>query len=395
VDGSVRARVNGSIVTTGSGRVEITADAEHVATADVLVLSGGAFAGAGAGALADVKGTVEASVGSTGSISTSGMLKIGATSNNTATATSNVGTGGLVAIGVSVPLANVRATTTATLAGTVSNAGEVEILADSTNTATSTSRVLAIGLGAASGTVSRATTAGLTEASIGAGSTLTLPGKDVTVTATAIETAIADVIGVTVAGIAVTALLPTAIAGGTTRAQVGQGSTITARDLLVEADATLSATATTTGGALALIGVSVLTADAQVTGVTEAIVGAATGSPATSSANVTLNLAKLTVLAMANATAFSNVIGMTGAAVSIDIFRPDASVAATTRAAVRDNVGGTVGTLEVRAGNPDGDRVTYSASGEADIKGVAFVGVSVATTDITAGGAVEAFVGAP
>src|SRR5205807_10482770 len=143
VDGAVRAELDAGV--TSSSAVLVTANIHNDAEATTLVVAIAAFSGAGSGADATVGGhaTTEALAGDP-TIVTTGLVHLTATSDNTANASSDGGTGGAVSIGVNLPSATIAGGTRAELDASVSGGPGVTVEASGTNTATASALIVSI-----------------------------------------------------------------------------------------------------------------------------------------------------------------------------------------------------------------------------------------------------------
>ena len=217
VSGNLVANLGGNV--TSSASITVRAQGANTATADTFVVGIGTFAGAGGGAGAEVSGNTDATTGS-GNFVSSGAVLVTATSANTATATSDIGAGGLFAVGVSLPTATVSGRTLAQLNADVDPTA-VEINATSANHATATSEVIHIGLFSGAGTKADATVdAGAsTQALVGASSSITASGS-VHVFATSDNNATVHVPGGGGGLVSVDFMEPTATVAGLTKAHL-------------------------------------------------------------------------------------------------------------------------------------------------------------------------------
>ena len=191
--------------------------------------------------------------------------------------------------------------------------------------AEATSFVISVGIASGSGANAAALVIGTVEAFIGA-PVGTAPGGialtilDVTglvdIDAASSMTATAKADGGGGGAISVTAMLPSAEAGGTTRAYVGQGADIDATTLDIDADGTYFAEATTIAVAIGgLAGGVGADADARVTGIVDAHVGASAGTAVTAPTVVTLT-GDLTIDAIGDIYAHAKADGGSGGAIT-------------------------------------------------------------------------------
>ena len=279
VAGAVRAKMDGSI--TGSTSVTINAFAKNRATATTTVASLGAATLSASGADAEVTNTadVEALVGS-GSITTSGNLDVTATSQNTAKGDSDGFSGGVIALSLNLPSSVVGGGTKASFGADVNGGPDrVKVEATSTNNATTTPTVINIGglfSGAGTSAHAEVTADADTEALVLDTAAITAPGALVTVTATSHNTATAKVTSVSIGGVSIAVMLPTAIVGGATNSNF-DGDLVDgvtdALGLTVTTRSTNLASAHIELFSVGVVGGAGAIADAAVTGDTEAGTG--------------------------------------------------------------------------------------------------------------------------
>ena len=253
-----------------------------------LVVGIGSYAGAGGGAGAEIDGNTNATSGAGSWIST-GLVLITATSNNNATASADIGTGGLISIGVSLPSATVNGGTTAELAADVDPTA-VEVHATSDNDATASSTVVAIGLlGGGSGTEADATigTGAVTNALVDSSSTID-NAASIEVLATSDNNATANIPGGGGGAVNVTIMVPTALVEGATKAHL-DGDVTNGGTLLVRSRTANTATANSHVISIALLGGAIgITSDAEVTAAatSEASVGSSASVDLSGSATI-------------------------------------------------------------------------------------------------------------
>ncbi len=211
--GAVRARMDGDVGSSSS--VQITATGTIKAEAKTRVIAAGlVFGGAGAGAEATVGSTadVEAKVGS-GSIATDGQVKVQSTGTINATALSNVGTGGLVGVGVALPEAKNGGGVAATLDADVTSATGIVIEAKATRGATATAQAVSVGLVGVNAQNAKAeiTSSANTDAIIGTNADITIGSGTINVSSIANNTALASSKATTIGlAVSVTTVSPTA-----------------------------------------------------------------------------------------------------------------------------------------------------------------------------------------
>jgi hypothetical protein len=201
------------------------------------------------------------------------------TSNSTTTATSKPdggNLGDLVSVTVSIASTQLNGSTNAYLGGNLTlNAGTVNVSADSTNTAVA-STVASVTLGSTTaGGANISSNVGRNAAAyVAGGATVNVPGGVLDVSATSKETTTATCNGGSGGGVSVYAVVLSSQVTGNTQAYVGEGATVTAGSLTVEA----SADDRNANTKSFILGISVLggagsNATASIGGLTEAYVG--------------------------------------------------------------------------------------------------------------------------
>ena len=324
---------------------------------------------------------------------------------------------GLASANVMIPTATVSGVTTAYAGQGADISGTTLTISAETLEYKATAHTVAIsvGLGAANVVSATAITTGVVDAHLAsasgpapasAASSINLSGA-ASITATSVIKAIASADGAGVGGVAIGVMLPTANAGGVTRAYMGEGMSITAASLKIVANGKqLRAEATTQGVNVGAFGAGAgLVASATVSGIVEAFVGAQAGF-ASSLTPGTINVGSgavsvdsgsdMTAIAVADST------GLAGLA-SISVIFPTATVSGITRSYVRDGVDITAGSLRVRVGLDDpltlpDDPVAakYTASATSVVVSVGGVASLVlVNADATITGVADAFIGAP
>ena len=221
VGGSVLAAADGVVA---GGSITISANGTNHADATTSSFQIGALSFSGAGTFAEVTGgaDVSAEAGSTGSLTSAGTISITASSHNSATATSDAASGGLIGgVSVNLPEALVNGGTLAELDADVDPTA-VELSATSANKANATANIFSIGglaSGAGASSDAEIGSGATTNALVGSTSTIIASGAAVNVTATSANEAIAIAHGKTgTIGLAVAVMIPTAKVGGGTKA---------------------------------------------------------------------------------------------------------------------------------------------------------------------------------
>ena len=261
VGGRNSAYVTGT-VTVNASDLEVSADGTHIADADSVSIGiGVAAGGAGGGGRAEVSRITEAYVGSAvGAPRTVGVITIGtgeividADSNSTAEVDVQGGAGAAgISVAAMVATAAISAVTRAYVGeGALVTAGEVDVTADAIEFADADAVPVSVAL--ASVSVGKADAIITSETAAFAGTpngwtpaasptttiTLTAGGDadgTLTITATTNAHALAEAQGGSAGGLTVGVMLATATVGSTTRAYVGEGTTIDAADLVLTAD---------------------------------------------------------------------------------------------------------------------------------------------------------------
>ena len=207
VNSDVKATLDGKV--SGSGAITVKATGFNDANSTTITANLGSAAISASGASADVgqAAITQASAAGTSSLTSSGAITFTATSDNVADASSDGGTGGLVAIGINLPTATVQGATTASIGGNVTGSSSaVSATAQSDNQATADSFVVAVGLlGTGSGSNAQATITSnaatvayggaYTGGTYGAGGSWSVPAASVTFTATSANTSQASAAG--------------------------------------------------------------------------------------------------------------------------------------------------------------------------------------------------------
>ncbi|MDX2379978.1 MAG: hypothetical protein QNM02_09510, partial [Acidimicrobiia bacterium] len=417
INGGVAARLNGDV--TGSSSVDVTASGVNFAEAFSLVISVGITASlAGAGSLAEIGSgaDVEATVGLTSTVASSGDITVTALSDYDADSESHIGSGGLVSIAVAVPQATIDGGTRAQFAGNVTSGASLTVVALGDYDADAKSIPVSIGLLSimAAAATAEITSGAQVEAHIGPDDSLVAGASPRTInvtgairvhaTAPMVSTAMAS--GVNIGGvIALSIMLPTATVNGSVKAYVRDGTAITGSLLEVlaqivdnpstGADETapnpFTATATTFvlgfGGIAAGAGAN---AEATVTGTVEAFVGAPVGitpgGDGTTVVNVT-GTVKVEALSLVTATAKADGGGASGA-LTVTAMIPHADAGGTTRAFIGQGANVSATSVEV---NAEGTFVSSATTIAVSIAGLAAINVVNANADVT--GVVDAHIG--
>jgi hypothetical protein len=404
VSGATRATLAGDI--TGSSSIEVRATGENVvkATAFVVGVSVIGISGAVATATLEDDADVEALVGDTAALTSSGDVLVDARhvgQGNKATATATIGSGGGIAsFAVAVAVAEVENRLLARLDGDVTTSGtgleSVKVNAGGNNEAVADTFIVSGGLfsGAGAGALAELGSGSDVEARVGATSDISSQGAVVVnATSDADATASSDVVSGGLVGVGVA--LPKATVGGTTRAELS-GDITQGDALTVTAAGTYDATATAHPLAIGFVAVAGADAEAVVesSASIEAHIGPAVGTGGSDRPTVNVGSGAVLVSADATMTADATADSIAGGAYTLSAMFPTAKVNGVTRAFVRDGTDIDAGSLDVHAGT-SGDRIGYTATATTKNLAISFVGGTGAKADAKVNGTVEAFVGAP
>src|SRR6185503_15543940 len=287
---------------------------------------------------------------------------------------------GAIAAGATISEAKVGAPVTAKLDGDITSSGSITVRATSDNYAIATTIFITAGLGALSATDTQAeiTSTAKTEALVGSTSVNGSTGL-VTVTAGSANSSYVSTNGGTGGVIGITVTLPTARVAGATRAIFG-GSVTGGTGLTAQATSNNDATVESTVIGVALAGASLAKSTAIVDGaaVTEAGV---TGT-------VSIGGGTVSITSTSDDDAMVEFLGVSVSAIGLGITLPTAEAKGETRAFVGEGANVTAGAL------------TITASGVIAATAIVWTGMASAIgggllqSIATAGGIVEAFIGA-
>ena len=430
IDGGTRAQFAGDV--TSGASLTVTAVGDYYAEAKSIPVSIGLVSVMAASSTAEITSgaQVEAHIGiddafvagvDGSTIHVTGAVLVTATAPMTATATaSGANIGGVLALSLMLPTAHVNGAVKAYVRdGTTMTAGSLTVLAEIVDadpltvgnqpaanpfTATATTFVLGFGgIASGSGANAEAVVSGTVEAFVGApigvapgGNALTIihvtGGIKIEALSIVKATAKADGGGAS-AGLTVTAMIPHADAGGAVRAYIGQGGRVDATSVDIDANGTFEASATTVAvGIAGLAAINAVKANADVTGIVDAHIGAAVGetaSPTPSVVNAHSGAVTVDALSSMTATATANG-GGAALGIAVNVMLPTATVSGITRAYVGDSVDLDAGSLSISADAP-----TMKADSTTKVGGISGFGSGngvVANAFVT--GIVEAFIGA-
>ena len=389
VSGQTQASIGaGSSVT---GALSVTANDTSTGTPTTKVLGIGAFTGAGAVASSTLNRTVEAFIGNktgtTNNQSTftlTGSANVNATSLETATVDSEGATIGLIALGIAVPTAAIEGVTRAyigpdtTVNGSAANSG-VTVTASDTSNATITAK--GIGVSVAGGAVvsPSAMVSRNVQAFIDASGQVLAGSGAVALTASSNESSSASATGGGGGGFNVFAMIPTATISGATDAFVAAGGHVTAGSLNIESEG-VNRTATATADVIAIsIGNGAgVDAEANITGLTDAYIGA--------NANIKVT-GEVSVTSVSSSNPSSTASVGDGGAITIGVMTAEISVTSTTSAYVGNATILSAGSLNVEATDTSDASVTGSAAGGGIVHG------SGAKTSASVSPTIDAYIG--
>jgi hypothetical protein len=229
VNGDVRATLDGTV--NGSSSITVEANSANDATATTTTVNLGLASISASGASADIGSgaSTDATAAGSSSLTSSGAINFSTNSANDANASSDGGTGGVVAIGIDLPSATVEGATNTGIGGNVSGSSSgVTATATSANQATSTSFVVAVGLGAGAGSDAQATITGnaattacggvFSGGSCGGSGTWNVPGGAVSFSANSNNVSSAATKGIGAGVITINVMTANATVGGPTSA---------------------------------------------------------------------------------------------------------------------------------------------------------------------------------
>ena len=353
IDNYTAGYVEGSTVDAKNGDLEILANSTQTINNLAGSLSftfaiGASVAGVFAGTL--VLGVVEAFARQS-TLEASGVVRIKATTVLTADTDADATA---VAIGDSLALigvvSRVLGRTSAFADGTVNiTATGLEIAADGTHNAYADGDSVAVGF--TSGVVlvyAKARVGRVTEAFIGTrvgqpriATTLNFAGGDISVTSTSISTADALIYGAAASlGVSLNVLIGQATIEAATRAYIGEGPTVTARDVTIEAISTEDVDADATALAVGLIAGSGVLAHGEIIGATQAFIGTPAGQVPGANPTTTLNLTgavDVSATTDAYATGTPSALGG-GLLIALSLLKADIKVSSRTSAFVGEGV---------------------------------------------------------
>ncbi|KAG1649190.1 hypothetical protein GQR58_029240 [Nymphon striatum] len=278
IGGAVRATSAANV--TGSAGFVIDADGANTVDAQLPATSIGLVAISVSSATTDITMHADVIASKTGAVTTTGAFEINANGTNSATSNSTLVAVGLVSVSDTGINAEISGGVVATSAGNLSgSAGTANVIAVGVNTATATAEATEIGLVSAGSSSTNAnissSAAVIAEVISGAWS---VANTVIMVKATGTNTATALTDGVSVGAVSLQSMSPTATVGGEVEAEFTATMPVAAASLTVQARSNNQATATNN-----LVNVGLVAADtgsasnATITSgaKTQAIVGAA------------------------------------------------------------------------------------------------------------------------
>ncbi|MDB5862130.1 MAG: repeat-containing protein, partial [Ramlibacter sp.] len=392
IDNAVDAYISGaSDLSTTSGGISVTADETATirsltaaASVAVSITIGGSVAAAVTMATNTLTSSVTASIADSGDVQSAGGVTVAAedTSSVSAEVLSVALSVGLISLAAGVVTVDnaIGNDVTAFLEDsnvTAGGAGDISVTASSHPTITSTATVGAVSFGlgiAGAGGVSKTTIDGDTEAYVDGG-TLTALGDDVTVTADSTSTATPLIQGLSAGLAAVSVMSADATIAGQTRAWAGGATTVAASKLDLAATDLTSATPVSriAGGGVFSIEVTNSVLDVSRDTVAEVVTGA----------DIDIGAGELSLLASSHSSGNSSASSATGSAIRVGLLTVDSTVEGETRAAIQS--GATVraagGAVSVTALGDNAADATVNSFG---VGILLTVGVSKPTAEVTA-----------
>ncbi len=377
-----------------AGTLSVTATADNDATADAFVLGASAVQVQVVKASARTEHVTEAYIGANPGVDddedgdgdaagvitvASGGLALSATSTNDAASDDIDIEAGSITIEVIRPEAIAAGATRAFLDGQFTiNASSATAAADSTNNATSDGLNLEFTGLTVDVPTTETKTDHLTEAFVFDGASIEIAGGGLALDANSRSRAGAGSMDVTVAGIDIAESDATMIAGGATRAFVGEGVTLTVESLAVAATSDNGAVSDTTFVNATGIKVNVAEANARTEHRTEAYVGPAAGATPAATLTGTIAVATGGIALDASSTNRATIdeIGFDVGGVLIDLMRPNAKVAGVTQAFLGGRFNITAGGVTARA---DANNTATSDAVSIDLAGIVVDLPTVAT----------------
>jgi Ca2+-binding RTX toxin-like protein len=377
VNNIVQSSIENATVTSTSGNIELDAQSTSTITAKsftfaVSVSLGGAGVGSDTDSL--VGGAVEAFIGSGSTVNASGTVELNAISAIDASANAFGGSGGGLSVSVMLADAEIQTPIRAYVSqGVTLNAGGLEVTSEASRrdaTAHVVSGAIGIATGAGGGAIS--TVKGVVEAYIGARAG-TDPGVELTVIevpegririeATSDSHAKTEAEGGAFGTVSISGFVVDANIRGTTRAYVGEATTIVAGELNIKATAAENVEAE-----IIVIGAGTFSgvggkADANDSSTTEAFIGAQAGTDPSDIPTTTLNISSsshypapygaVLIEAISTIHAKATAGGGAGGTVSITALLPTATIGGVTRAYLGSGTSLSASSLDIEATDTD------------------------------------------
>ena len=239
---------------------------------------------------------------------TGNSVLVEATTTSTATPTESATSVAGVSVAAITSEAIINGTTQAYASGdTTINATILNIQATDTGSSDSTAAVVGVGLFTGAGTTSTSTVNRTVQAYVAPGASINANGGSVTVAAMSTATPDADVTGVAVGGVAITADTVTDTISGKTYAYIGEGASVYSGRLDVSATGTNNATASPTNVAVGLAAGSGTSVTSNVNPDVEAFIGPqASGTPTGNTTIINVGAGTVKVHATSTNTATAN-----------------------------------------------------------------------------------------
>ncbi len=256
VSSGITAYADNATITSTGGQISIGASSQDsVNTLSVATSIAAALGGAAAGgsASADVSPIVSAYVGSGATLNAAGAISLNATTTNGASASTYGIAIGFLAVGTSTATASADGSTMAYIDGGVTGCGSLTVQATANDSSDAQATAFAGGIIAGGGAAAAATTAPAVTADVDGNGAISSTGT-VEVNAQDTPDAQADTLGLDVGAVSIGVNDSTSTSAGTTSAYLGNGVTIVAPSLEVEADRSQDASGDPTASSSAIAG---------------------------------------------------------------------------------------------------------------------------------------------
>ena len=375
VDENVSAYTDTAQVTADHGNVEVTATSSpNITTTSVVAALSASIVGvtvAGADSDVTIEGTTQAYVNASNLSAAGNSVLVHATTTSTAAPTESASSFGTVAVAAITSEATIQGTTQAYASGGTSiTATSLDIQAKDTSNSDSNTVVTGVGFATGAGASSTSLVSRTTQAFIAPNAVITANGATVTVGATSTATPNANITGVSLGAVAVTAETVTDTVSGKTYAYVGEGASVKSAGLDVGANSTNTAIAAPTTVAVGLAAGTGTHINSTVNPDVEAFIGPQAGGTATGN-TTTINVGggMATVHATSVNSATANLKNGTGGGITISALLLSAKLGGSTSAYAGGTVNVTAGSLGLAANSQNTSSSTLFTVSVAAISG--------------------------